>query len=226
MPRHVCLFDIDGTLLLTGGAGKAAIQAALAAEFNLEWPARDISLHGRTDRGVFQELFACCNLDDCAEHLDRLRRAYLAQLPRWLAAFPGRVLPGVVELLGTLEQLPAIAVGLLTGNMQAGAALKLQHFRLERYFSFGGYGDDHADRCAVAAEALAAARRQFGAALDPKDVWVIGDTPHDIRCARAIGARAVAVATGGCSVEELSRHAPDVVLPDFQAAATLIDRWR
>ena len=117
-----------------------------------------------------------------------------------------------------------MALGLLTGNTSAGARIKLSHFGLDHYFPFGGFGEAHPERNAVAVEALAAAQRFVGRAVPLHRVWVIGDTPLDVRCARHIQARAVAVASGFSSHEELVREAPDLLLPSLEQAEPLLDR--
>jgi phosphoglycolate phosphatase-like HAD superfamily hydrolase len=118
-----------------------------------------------------------------------------------------------------------VVLGLLTGNVRAGARVKLSHFRLYDYFPFGGFGDDHFDRDDVAREALAEVQRRFDGAIRPERIWVIGDTPLDVRCARAIGARAVAVATGWHTAEELDQHRPDLLLADLADPAPLLACW-
>jgi phosphoglycolate phosphatase-like HAD superfamily hydrolase len=220
---HVCLFDIDGTLIASGGAGKAALEAALIEEFGVPRIIDKLQLSGRTDRAIIADLFRLHVIDDTPENHRRLRDAYLRQLPRFLHA--GRVLPGIAELLAHLAEREDVAVGLLTGNVRAGARVKLGYFGLCDYFAFGGYGDHHLDRDDVAREALTEVRRRFNGFVHPKRIWVVGDTPLDIRCARAIGARAVAVATGWHRVEELAEHAPDLLLTDLSDAEPLLSRW-
>jgi phosphoglycolate phosphatase-like HAD superfamily hydrolase len=220
---HVCLFDIDGTLIASGGAGKAALEAALIEEFGVTRIIDKLQLSGRTDRAIVADLFRLHVIDDTPENHRRLHDAYLRHLPRFLHA--GRVLPGIAELLAHLADRDDVAVGLLTGNVRAGARVKLGYFGLCDYFAFGGYGDHHLDRDDVAREALTEVRRQFNGFVHPERIWVVGDTPLDIRCARAIGARAVAVATGWHRVEELAEHVPDLLLTDLSDAEPLLSRW-
>ncbi len=218
---HVCLFDIDGTLIASGGAGKAALEAALAEEFGVTRIIDKLKLSGRTDRAIIADLFRLHVIDDTPENHRRLRDAYLRHLPHFLHA--GRVLPGIAELLVHLDERADVAVGLLTGNVRAGAKVKLGYFGLYDYFAFGGYGDHHLDRDDVAREALAEVRRHLNGSVHPERIWVIGDTPLDIRCARAIGARAVAVATGWHRLEELAEHTPDLLLTDLSDPEPLLD---
>ena len=220
---HVCLFDIDGTLIASGGAGKAALEAALAEEFGVPHIIDKLELSGRTDRAIICDLFRLHVIDDTPENHARLRDAYLGHLPSYLHA--GRVLPGIAELLAHLAERDDVALGLLTGNVREGAKVKLGYFGLFDYFRFGGYGDHHLDRDDVAREALAEVRRQLNGTACPERIWVIGDTPLDIRCARAIGARAVAVATGWHRLDELAEHQPDLLLTDLANPAPLLSRW-
>jgi phosphoglycolate phosphatase len=220
---HICLFDIDGTLIASGGAGKAALEAALAEEFGVSHILDKLQLSGRTDRAIISDLFRLHVIDDTPENHERLRDAYLRHLPHYLHA--GRVLPGIAALLARLTDRSDVAIGLLTGNVRAGAKVKLGYFGLYDYFAFGGYGDHHLNRDDVAREAWTEVRRRFNGSVQPEQVWVIGDTPLDIRCARSIGARAVAVATGWHSLTELAEHRPDLLLADLADPAPLLSSW-
>lgn len=222
----VCLFDIDGTLISSGGAGKAALEAALTAEFGLAPRTETVSFSGRTDVAIVGDLFRLHAIDDTPANRRRLLDAYLGHLPACLEQRRGAVLPGVQALLDGLRQRADVAVGLLTGNVRAGARVKLGHFRLFDYFAFGGFGDLHHDRDDVAREALAEVRARFGERVPCERVWVIGDTPLDVRCARAIGARAAAVATGWHPADELAREAPDLLLSDLADPSALLAHWR
>jgi phosphoglycolate phosphatase-like HAD superfamily hydrolase len=221
---NVCLFDIDGTLISSGGAGKAALEAALAEAFGMAPVAAKLELSGRTDRAICRDLFRHHGLDDSPENMRRLMGAYLRHLPACLNLKGGRVLPGVEALLSTLQQRDDVHLGLLTGNVRSGAVVKLGHFGLYEHFAFGGFGDDHYDRDDVAREALAAVHRHCNGAATPDRIWVIGDTPLDVRCARAIGARAVAVATGWHPREELAGCEPDLLLNDLSDSTELLKR--
>ena len=223
---HIVLFDIDGTLISSGGAGKAALEMALAEEFGVTHLIEKLQLSGRTDRAIIGDLFRLHALDDTPENLRRLTEAYLRNLPACLATCDGRVLPGIAALLEALSRRDDVAVGLLTGNVRAGAKVKLGHFGLYDYFAFGGFGDHHLDRDEVAREALAEVEQRFNGRHSADRIWVIGDTPLDIRCARAIGARAVAVATGWHSKAELTAHEPDLFLTDLADAELLLARLR
>jgi phosphoglycolate phosphatase-like HAD superfamily hydrolase len=224
MLTTVCLFDIDGTLLASGGAGKAALEEGLAEEFGVRGVMEKLSLSGRTDRAIMRDMLELARLGDTPEHWSRLLRVYLRCLPACLARGSGRVLPGVQALLEKLRS-SGVVIGLLTGNVRAGAQAKLGHFGLHEHFPFGGYGDLHYSRDDVAREALAEMQQYLGADVDPSSVWVIGDTPHDVCCARAIGAKAVAVLTGYHSRVELTACVPDVLLDDLSDPTSLLEHW-
>jgi phosphoglycolate phosphatase len=213
------LFDIDGTLLTTGGCGMQALRLATRDYFGADDDLREIEIAGRTDTGIARQLLRKYERDEKLA-LDVLER-YLHHLPLLLPQTEGRLLPGVPELLAALHQRPDVVLGLLTGNLERGAALKLEQYGVWHYFGFGAFADDHHDRNELGAVALARARAR-GWNSSPERVYVIGDTPHDIACARACGARAVGVATGGSSYEALQAAAPDILLRDFSGlSATL-----
>ena len=222
---NLCLFDIDGTLLASGGAGKTAMEMALAEEFGVAVQDHKVPFSGRTDRAITRDLFRVHGIPETPENSRRYLDCYLQLLPNCLHSHQGRVLPGIVELLTLLAQRPHVHMGLLTGNVRAGARIKLDHYGLFDFFAFGGFGDEHFDRDDVAREALAAARSHAGADVNLERFWVIGDTPLDIQCARAIGARVAAVATGWHSLQELAAARPDVVLTDLSDPAPLLAYW-
>jgi phosphoglycolate phosphatase-like HAD superfamily hydrolase len=217
---HVLLFDIDGTLVSSGGAGKAAIEAALAEEFGVTVQAK-VPYSGRTDRAIIQDLFRLHGLQDTPDHLQKLLDGYFKRLPGFLAAHKGQILPGIAALLAHLQDRDVV-VGLLTGNVRQGARLKLGHFGIAHHFAFGGFGDHHFDRDDVAREAYAAAQAHLNGALVRERVWVIGDTPLDIRCARCIGVNVAAVATGWHSYAELETAQPDLLVSDMSDPAPLL----
>jgi phosphoglycolate phosphatase len=219
---HVLLFDIDGTLLRSGGAGKLALETAFREEFGILEIAGDVPYSGRTDRAIAQDLLRLHRLADTAENWHALRDAYLKRLPTALQTVAGRVLPGVGELLTWLQGRQGTASGLLTGNIREGARIKLSHYGLYHHFPFGGFGDLHFCRDDVAREARSVLRGHVLYDVADDRVWVIGDTPLDVRCARAIGAKAVAVATGGFTVEQLAKAEPDLLFADLGDPAPLL----
>lgn len=222
---NVILFDIDGTLVRTGGAGKTALEAGLCATFAIPEVRHTVSYSGRTDLAISRDLLAAHDVEPSVDNERRLLEAYLARLPDALKLHGGRVCPGVVELLEWLAPRPQTLLGLLTGNVRAGARLKLSHFGLWDYFRVGGFGDYVYDRDDVARAALQDIQAHLGADVDPSSIWVVGDTPLDVRCARAIGARAVAVATGWHSREELAGCRPDLLLEDLSQLNSLQALW-
>ena len=222
------LFDIDGTLIQTGGAGQLAFAETFAAEFGVRQLRGAVPFAGRSDRAISLDLMARHGVDPTERNWERFRTAYLARLPSALVRRQGRVLPGVPALLESLAALAHPLVGLLTGNVRAGAEQKLVHYGLREHFGFGGFGDVSNQRCDIAAEAVAEARRCLAernghASGELAGVMVIGDTVHDISCARSVGAVAVAVPTGGTSREELADASPDLLLDDLTNATPLLD---
>ena len=213
--QRIIFFDIDGTLLRTGGAGQLAMERALTEEFRIDQAFDGVTTAGRTDRGIANEIFARYGLNDSETERERFRQAYLERLPGSLHDSPGLLLPGVRELLDELAAMSGVVLSLLTGNYADGAWVKLKHYQLDQYFAFGGFGDHHADRDDVARNAATAARNHLGDGLDFSRACVVGDTPADIRCARAIGSRVAAVATGVFSRDELEPHDPDHLFDDF-----------
>ena len=228
--RKLILFDIDGTLVLTGGAGIRAMNRACEELVGHPHALEGIPVAGRTDRIILTDVVtkAGHTLDDGL--LDRLRDAYIANL-RIEIEKPGRVqsfeslgprggikavMPGIRELLDILLARDDVFLGLLTGNFEAGARIKLEHFDLWKYFRCGAYGDDSADRNALVPFAVERARRCGLPDLDPVHILVVGDTPHDVACARAVGATAVGVATGGFSAQQLRDTGAHVVFETFE----------
>jgi phosphoglycolate phosphatase-like HAD superfamily hydrolase len=222
---NVCLFDIDGTLINSGGAGKAAMESALRCEFGIETPVDGVPFSGRTDRAIGRDLFQLHGIGAEPRAWDRFVAGYFRHLPHTLKKHPGRVLPGIARLLENLSNRKDVATGLLTGNFRRGAEIKLGHFGLEHHFAFGGFGDLHFDRDDVAREALAAVHGHLEGPPVLEKLWVIGDTPLDIRCGRAIGARVAAVATGWHSRDELAAAGPDLLLVDFEDPEPLLAMW-
>ncbi len=213
---HLCFLDIDGTLVSTGGAGQAAFVVTLAKDFGIvDASSASVEFSGRSDRAITMDMFALHGIAPTADAWERFRVAYVQRLAEVLPTYQGRVLPGVVPLLETLSARGDTALGLLTGNVQQAAQRKLTHYGLWDWFPFGGFGDDHSDRNDIAAAALAAGRKHLnGTAL--RELVVIGDTPNDVRCARSIGARVVAVPTGSTSIDELRAAAPDVLVETLE----------
>lgn len=220
----VCLFDIDGTLLTSGGAGKHAMETALRHEFRLDEVRDGVPFSGRTDRAIARDLFHLHGIVDTQEHWSRFVGRYLSELPNSLARHAGEVKPGVTDVLHHLSSREDVLVGLLTGNVKHGARLKLTHYGLYDHFVVGGFGDHYYDRNDVAREAVKSIEAHCGAVNPGRSIWVIGDTPLDIRCARVIGARVVAVATGWHSRAELAACQPDLLFDDLTEAGAWLEQ--
>ena len=218
--RKLVLFDIDGTLVLTGAAGLRAMNKACEDLVGHADALSGIPVAGRTDRIILSDVAERCGrtLDEAL--LAELRERYLEHL-RTEIERPGRgvkaVMPGIRELLTALEQRDDVFLGLLTGNFETGARIKLEHFGLWRYFRCGAYGDDAADRNALVPFAVDRARSRGLPDLASEHIFVVGDTPHDVACARAAGAVPVAVATGSFTVEQLRATGADIVFQDLSA---------
>ena len=214
--HHLWLFDIDGTLVDTGRAGLTALTEAAVECFGEAGP--ELDLAGSTDLGIVETFLAHFGREHDQAFVDSFFALYLERLEWNLAhgGFPGKVLPGAVALLERLSETPDIHLGLLTGNIAGGAAAKMRHFGLDRFFPFGGYGCDFADRNKLGPVAAARATAHTGRAFHPDEIVVIGDTPKDIACAKALGSACIAVATGRFSVEELRQHEPHRVIASLE----------
>lgn len=210
------LFDIDGTLLWSDGAGRRAMTAALTEVFGGAGPT-DYRYDGKTDLQIVRDLMRAAGHSDTVidERMAVLIERYLIGLEAELAeGMHTHVFEGVPELLDALEARDDVVLGLLTGNLHAGAALKLRSAGIDiARFRVGAFGSDHHHRPELPAVAQRRARDVLGLDIPGSQVVVIGDTPDDIACARPIGARVIAVATGRFTVEELTRHAPFAVFP-------------
>jgi phosphoglycolate phosphatase-like HAD superfamily hydrolase len=206
---RLLLFDIDCTLIDTGGAGMKALKEAACELFGAEGP--ELDLAGSTDSSIVQGM-----LDHFGSHLthEDFYQAYLRYLPKNLAVFTGKVLPGVDFLLDTLQS-KGISLGLLTGNIERGAWDKLEHYGLSDYFAFGAFGDDHHDRNKLGPIALERAMKTMETEFLPEHTMVIGDTPKDIACGKAMGATTLAVSTGGFSIAELVAYGADYAVEDL-----------
>ena len=219
------LFDIDGTILWTDGAGRRAMQASLLEHFGTAGP-ESYRYDGKTDAQIVRESMRACGIGD--DRIDQgiplVLEAYLARLDGELST-PGRTIrrfDGVLELLDALEARGDRVLGLLTGNLARGAARKLSAVGVapER-FRLGAYGSDHEHRHELPAIALARAQA-LGMTFPGDRVVIVGDTPADILCGRGIGARAIGVATGHYGVDELASHGAASVIADLTDTAAVM----
>jgi phosphoglycolate phosphatase-like HAD superfamily hydrolase len=221
--KTLLLWDIDGTLLTSGGAGMRALRTPLRELHNIQASLDDIDYAGRTDRHILRQIFTRYDLPISEENFTRFLDHYVATLPTELANPGAYILPGVPALLTAAAARPDITQALLTGNVQRGARAKLGFHGLWDFFPFGAFADDSEHRNDLGPHALRRAREHTGVDFPPERIWVIGDTPHDIACGRIIGAQTLAVATGSHSIAALSAHAPTAVLADLSDATAF---WR
>ena len=219
------LFDLDGTLLWTDGAGRRAIHRSLLEVLGIAQPARGFRCDGRTDPEIVRLLAAAAGRPSGPEVVDAVLRRYVVLLDEELRR-PGHrttLYPGVPELLASLERRDDCIVGLLTGNVVAGAELKLKAAGLDiARFRVGAFGSDDPDRAALPAIAQRRLRELLGVELRGKAVVIVGDTPADVTCGRGIGARAIAVATGSFTVNDLVAAGADAAFPDLSDTAGVV----
>ena len=220
---NVYLFDIDGTLVSSDGAGKAAMEAGLASAFGVKDGFADIRYSGRTARAIACDLFRRYRIEESLFELGVLRSGVPGPPPGLPGSTPRPRPSGRPVLAGSvLGGRDDVLLGLITGNPRAAARIKLTHFGLFHHFTVGGFGDTHLHRDDVAREAMAAVRQRLGGPWNGRNVWVIGDTPLDIQSARAIDARAAVVATGWYSLDQLQAAGPDLLLPDLSDPSRLL----
>jgi phosphoglycolate phosphatase-like HAD superfamily hydrolase len=223
--RRLLLFDIDGTLLRSRGRGLQAMHATFQQVFRLDPRPAEIVPHGKTDPILFEELGAAYGVraEQLAAKLDVVRTVYTTRLEVLLRDRQAlQVKPGVAELLEELASRPDVGVGLVSGNLERSAWLKLEAVRLARFFKTGAFGSDARERGTLVRLAMQRLATTYGA-VPPRHVWVIGDTPDDVASGRVNGVRTLAVATGRHDVAALQRSKPDVVLVDLTETARIVD---
>ena len=208
MKRKLILFDIDGTLLLSLGAGRRALVAAMSEDIpGIAAAAETIRFDGKTDPQIVQEMLLASGQPVDEARIEDILHRYVDYLRRELSK-PGHrtdIMPGVMELLDRLEGEEAALLGLLTGNVVAGAGLKLESGNIRpARFQLGAYGSDHATRAELPAIAAARAEPHFGRRPSGAEIVIIGDTPADVTCGNGVGARAIGVATGAYTTDDLT----------------------
>ncbi len=221
MQPIIALFDIDGTLLSAGGAGRRAVELALSevvVALEDEVSLASVEFAGRTDPWIVRTALMQHGIAADDALIDHVLDRYVAYLPRELElASAFEVLPGVVSLLSELSQRDDVAIGLGTGNTEPAAYAKLARGGLDSFFAFGGFGSDHSDRAELLQAALDRGLERTGARAESARVVVIGDTPHDVAAARAIGARCIAVSTGSYDAAALRASGANTVVSDLSA---------
>lgn len=218
--ERLILFDIDGTLLSAGGAPRRAFRRALTQFFGTEGAAATDDFSGKTDPQIVYDLMTAVGFGDdhIAERIAAVFESYVRGLAAELERETGhRLLPGVAELVPRLAEDPRVVLGLVTGNVETGARLKLGHFGLWDRFRVGAFGSDDRERDRLPSIAVERARELTGRSFQGDEVVIVGDTPADVRCARAVGAIAVGVATGPGGREPLTASYPDFLLDSLEA---------
>ncbi len=214
---RLVLFDIDGTLIHSGGAGVKAFGRAFASAFDLTRGTERLVFAGRTDTALAREFFFQNQVEPTPANFRRFFDSYVFWLDHLLGQLNGHTCPGVWEFIRAVESLPQPPVlGLLTGNIRLGAEIKLRHFALWNFFQTGAFGDDHEERDQLAVIARTRGGKLLGRDLRDKEILVIGDTPMDVACANAIEARCLAVATGSHKLSELQKLKPAWAVKDLR----------
>ena len=221
----VLLFDIDGTLVLSGGAGLRAMNEAFFRLYGIEDALKKVNLAGRTDTSIIRDALEDNNLDYSREAELAFRTLYY-ELIRDEIEVPHKnkyLMPGIKELLEELEKRDNIYLGLLTGNWETSGRTKLGHFNIDRYFSFGAFADDSDIRNELLPYAVKRFEKKFERSPEQHQVYVIGDTPSDINCAKPHNAISVAVGAAKYSVDELKQHGPDYLFKDLADTETVLE---
>jgi phosphoglycolate phosphatase len=218
---RIFLFDIDNTLLNSAGAGGRAMNLAFRDLFGIEDGFEGVEFSGRTDSSIFRNGLLLHRLPDgeFPALMARFKATYLRHLARTLPQREGGVLPGVPALLRALSETDGVRLGLATGNFRRGAMMKLEYYGIRRFFRNGGFGEDSEERSKVVALAI----RRLGTRPGGRNpVYVVGDTPIDVKAAKANSAVAVAVATGTSSIEKLTHAGADIIFPDLGDVASVL----
>jgi phosphoglycolate phosphatase len=213
---RLVLFDIDGTLIRTGGAGVKAFGKTFATEFNLPEATKGVVFHGRTDVSLVRQIFRENKMEESPANFARFFDHYPFWLDHYLHHLDGGPCEGVEPFLDELLLAPNKPVlGLLTGNIRLGAELKLRRYNLWQHFEIGAFADDHEDRNCIAGVAHKRGNEKAARELKGEEILVVGDTAHDVECGKSIGAKVLAVGTGGVKTEVLAAHGATYAVPDL-----------
>jgi phosphoglycolate phosphatase-like HAD superfamily hydrolase len=217
------LFDIDGTLIDSGGAGVKALNRAFEELFSIPDAFRSISMAGKTDLQILTEGLKLHNVSNSNGIVPEFFESYITHLRKTINSAEGHVKAGIREALVELEKSDEFVLGLLTGNIERGAMIKLEAFGLDRYFEIGAYGNDDADRNRLLPIVREKLRNSRSLNVDYRDCIVIGDTPRDVECAKPYGAYSIAVATGPYTYSSLEAAGADAVFCDFSDTASFLN---
>ena len=214
------LFDIDLTLIDSARSGRRAMTLAFEKLFGIKDGMEKVNFAGRTDRAIFRDALIHQGMEWQKEKEENFKGAYLEQLKIEIAKpnSDKHIEPGILELLNELSKSDDVVLGLLTGNWHEGAQMKLEHFQLYHFFEFGAFANDSENRNELPRSAAQRFSEKTGLPISPENVFIIGDTPLDIACAKSFAAKSVAVATGFFSYEELEAAQPDFLFTDFSVS--------
>jgi phosphoglycolate phosphatase-like HAD superfamily hydrolase len=218
MTTKLLLFDVDGTLLLSGYAGMRAMEKVFMRLYNLPEAFLGVVPDGKVDPAIWREIIAHRGLDvgDLEPAIANLNEKYIEQLAKEMPTAPAKIMPGVVNLLNALRAREDVQLALLTGNLEPGARIKCGRFELNSYFPFGAFGSDNEIRAELVKIAVKRAEEYMGKAIPmDENVFVIGDTPKDVECGKANGVTTVGVATANYTVPQLLETGADFVFDDF-----------
>jgi len=221
--RKLLLWDIDGTILHTGKAGETALGRAMEKLYGINRGLQGLEIAGRTDKWIVEQLLGRDGKPNGPEEVGQFLDVYVELLADELPRRNGGLHPGVLGILEEAHQRPELVQALLTGNIEKGARLKLTRYGVNHFFDFGAFADDSSIRNELGPHAKRRAQEKHGEEFPPERIFVIGDTPHDVACARAIGAKAIAVATGSFTKRQLKDCGADAVFTDLAHPKAFFD---
>ena len=221
--RKLLLWDIDGTILHTGKAGETALGRAMEKLYGINRGLQGLEIAGRTDKWIVEQLLGRDGKPNGLEEVGQFLDVYVELLADELPRRNGGLHPGVLGILEEAHKRPELVQALLTGNIEKGARLKLTRYGVNHFFDFGAFADDSSIRNELGPHAKRRAEEKHGEEFSAERIFVIGDTPHDVACARAIGAKAIAVATGSFTKRQLKDCGADAVFTDLAHPKAFFD---